>query len=519
MLFDENDTPLDYRFLEINPQFEKQTGLEQAVGKTARQLLPNLEDHWFEIYGKVALTGEPLRFEHGSEVMNRWFDVYALRVGQPSSRKVALVFKDITERKRAEIALVQLNAELEQRVADRTAQLREVNDRLLETVIEQQHTQLILLEQAQLLDLAHDTILTRDLNGVITFWNEGAEQMYGWTKAEALGQQIHTFLQTQFPKPLAEIESELLERGYWEGELIHTRRDGSTITVASRWVMQKDEMGRPIKVLEINNDITLQKQAEVALSESEERRRLALDLTHLGFWDMHLPSGNIIWNDNHFTLLGLDPYDIEPSYELWRSHVHPDDIDWVEQRFLESIENHTDYTAEYRVVHRDGSVHWFMARARATYDDSGQPLRSLGVLLDISDRKRIQQALQQSEEKFRQLAENIQAVFWMIDAQTQQVLYLSNAYETIWLMSSESVFQNPSNWLEAIHPDDRPRLETVSFELKRTGQYDEQYRIIRPDGSIRWIRDRAFPIKNEAGSWFGLQASRKTSQSSKRLSR
>jgi PAS domain S-box-containing protein len=499
MLFDENDTPLDYRFLEINPQFEKQTGLEQAVGKTARQLLPNLEDHWFEIYGKVALTGEPLRFENGSEVMNRWFDVYALRVGQPSSRKVALVFKDITERKRAEIALVQLNAELEQRVADRTAQLREVNDRLLETVIEQQHTQLILLEQAQLLDLAHDTILTRDLNGVITFWNEGAEQMYDWTKAEALGQQIHTFLQTHFPKPLAEIQSELLERGYWEGELIHTRRDGSTITVASRWVMQKDEMGRPIKVLEINNDITLQKQAEVALSESEERRRLALDLTHIGFWDLHLPSGNIIWNDNHFTLLGLDPYDIEPSYKLWRSHIHPDDIDWVEQRFLESIENHTDYTAEYRVVHRDGSVHWFMARARATYDDSGQPLRSLGVLLDISDRKRIQQALQQSEEKFRQLAENIQAVFWMIDAQTQQVLYLSNAYETIWLMSSESVFQNHSNWLEAIHPDDRPHLETVFFELKRTGQYDEQYRIIRPDGSIRWIRDRAFPIKNEAG--------------------
>jgi len=499
MLFDENDTPLDYRFLEINPQFEKQTGLEQAVGKTARQLLPNLEDHWFEIYGKVALTGEPLRFEHGSEVMNRWFDVYALRVGQPSSRKVALVFKDITERKRAEIALVQLNAELEQRVVARTAQLREANDRLMETVIEQQHTQLILLEQAQLLDLAHDTILTRDLDSVITFWNEGAEQMYGWMKPEALGQQIHTFLQTQFPKPLAEIESELLERGYWEGELIHTRRDGSTITVASRWVMQKNERGRPIKVLEINNDITLQKQAEVALSESEERRRLALDLTHLGFWDMHLPSRNIVWNDNHFSLLGLAPYDIKPSYELWRSHVHPDDIDWVQQRFLESIENHTDYAAEYRVVHRDGSVHWLMARANATYDDSGQPLRSLGVLLDISDRKHIQQALQQSEEKFRQLAENIQALFWMIDAQTQQILYLSNAYETIWQRSSASVFQNPSNWLEAIHPDDRPRLETLSFELKRTGQYDEQYRIIRPDGSIRWIRDRAFPIKNEAG--------------------
>ncbi|BAZ10797.1 PAS/PAC sensor hybrid histidine kinase [Calothrix sp. NIES-4071] len=102
MLFDENDTPFDYRFLEINPAFEKQTGLQGAPGKTMRQLVPNLESHWFEIYGKVALTGEPLRFENGSAEMNRWFDVYAFRIGQPSSRKVALIFKDISEAKRIE---------------------------------------------------------------------------------------------------------------------------------------------------------------------------------------------------------------------------------------------------------------------------------------------------------------------------------------------------------------------------------------------------------------------------------
>lgn len=499
MLFDENDKPFDYRFLEINPQFEKQTGLHQAIGKTARQLLPNLEAYWFEIYGNVALTGEPLRFEHGSEVMKRWFDVYALRVGQHSSRKVALVFKDITARKQAELALVQLNAELEQRVAERTAQLAQVNERLLETLREQHTTQLILLEQAQLLDLAHDTIMTCDLNGVITFWNEGAESMYGWKKVEALGQNAHTLLQTQLPIPLAEIESELLKRGYWESELIQTRRDGLRITVASRWVMQKDQMGRAVKVLEINNDITLQKQAQAALQESEERRRLALDLTHTGFWDMQLPRGTVIWNDNHFTLLGLAPYSVEPTYELWRRHVHPDDIDWVEQEFCASIKNHTDYIAEYRVVHPDGSVHWLMGRAKAIYNESGQPMRSLGVLLDISDKKRIEQALRQSEETFRQLAENIQAVFWMIDAKTSQVLYVSPAYERVWQRNCQSLYQNHSSWLDAIHPDDRLRLETVFIDIGRTGKYDDKYRIIRPDGSIHWIRDRAFPITDEMG--------------------
>jgi PAS domain S-box-containing protein len=102
VLFDKNNTPIDYRFLEMNPAFETQSGLKQAKGKTVRQLLPNLENHWFEIYGKVALTGEPVRFEDGSEVMNRFFEVSAFRIGQPLSRKVAILFKEISDRKAIE---------------------------------------------------------------------------------------------------------------------------------------------------------------------------------------------------------------------------------------------------------------------------------------------------------------------------------------------------------------------------------------------------------------------------------
>jgi PAS domain S-box-containing protein len=108
MLFDENNTPIDYRFLETNPAFEQQTGLQQAEGKTARQLIPNLEAHWFETYGKVALTGEPVRFENGSDVMNRWFDVHAFRIGQPEGGKVANLFKDISDRKAIETQREQL---------------------------------------------------------------------------------------------------------------------------------------------------------------------------------------------------------------------------------------------------------------------------------------------------------------------------------------------------------------------------------------------------------------------------
>ena len=105
IIVDDAGVPVDYRFLEANPAFERQTGLVDAIGKTARQMVPDLEQRWFDIYGKVGLTGESIRFMEGSEPMNRWFDVYAIRVGQPEEKKVALMFRDVSERTRTEQAL------------------------------------------------------------------------------------------------------------------------------------------------------------------------------------------------------------------------------------------------------------------------------------------------------------------------------------------------------------------------------------------------------------------------------
>ena len=106
MLFDASGKPADYRFLEVNPSFEKQTGLHAATGKRMREFAPHLESYWFENYGRVALTGEPMRFaDEAKELNNRWFDVYAFRIGGAESRKVAVIFSDSTERKHVEMKL------------------------------------------------------------------------------------------------------------------------------------------------------------------------------------------------------------------------------------------------------------------------------------------------------------------------------------------------------------------------------------------------------------------------------
>ena len=105
VIFDEDERPIDYRFLEINPAFVRHTGIEHAVGRTLTELVPDIEPFWIDAYGRVALTGEPTRFVDYAESMGRWFDDYAFRIGEPEERKVAVLFNDITERKRAEYAL------------------------------------------------------------------------------------------------------------------------------------------------------------------------------------------------------------------------------------------------------------------------------------------------------------------------------------------------------------------------------------------------------------------------------
>ncbi len=119
-----------------------------------------------------------------------------------------------------------------------------------------------LRRQAELLDLAHDAIIVRDLDNRIVFWNSGAEETYGWGKAEVQGQETHKLLHTEFPQPREELEAELFRQGQWQGELSHTRRDGRRIVVTSRWALQRDKEGKPAAILEINRDITGQKQAE-----------------------------------------------------------------------------------------------------------------------------------------------------------------------------------------------------------------------------------------------------------------
>jgi PAS domain S-box-containing protein len=123
-------------------------------------------------------------------------------------------------------------------------------------------------QQASLLNLTHDTIFVRDMSDVITYWNRGAQELYGWTAEEAIGKHSHLLFQTEFPIPVDEVRAELLRTNRWEGELQKMTAGGSRVVVASRWTLRRDEQGRPAAILETNNDISERRRRE------EEIRKL-----------------------------------------------------------------------------------------------------------------------------------------------------------------------------------------------------------------------------------------------------
>ncbi len=234
----------------------------------------------------------------------------------------------------------------------------------------------------------------------------------------------------------------------------------------------------------LQQDITERKQAE------EERDRLfnlSGDLLCVANFDGRLEQVNPAWT----RCLGWSAEELtgRPSVDF----VHPGDRESTLRARLDLTEGQP-VQIENRYLCKDGSVRWLSW--------SSHPLpetrQVFAVAKDITERKLAEISLRESEQRFRQLAENINEVFWLTDHAKEQFLYVSPAFEKIWGRGCQELYETPEIWLEAVHPDDRERVAAATA-TQAQGEYDEVYRIVRPDGSLRWIRDRAFPVANRLG--------------------
>jgi PAS domain S-box-containing protein len=265
---------------------------------------------------------------------------------------------------------------------------------LASIAVEREQAEQVLREQARLLDLTHDTVFVRDLSDAITYWNRGAEELYGWGRAEVCGKVSHQILKTTFPAPLDQINAELLRTGRWEGELVNQKRDGTQIVVASRWSLQRDKQGRPTAILETSNDISERKRAEVELRESEEQWKNVFENNPTMYFMVDAAGTVLSVNPFGAEQLGYTVDDLVGQSVL--NVFHPPDRESAARNVgfcLEQLGRVNSW--ELRKVRRDGTMLWVRETAKAVPRANGPIV--LIACEDITEQKRAEEALRQSQ--------------------------------------------------------------------------------------------------------------------------
>ena len=280
---------------------------------------------------------------------------------------------------------------LEGEMVARTTDLTEQRNRLEQQAV-------VLTKQAALLDLAQDAIYVRDMHGRILFWSHGAELLYGWLSSETVGGDITDLLKAEVFDPYDQREAALLRDGHWEGEAIQHRRDGTGLTVATRWALQRDADGAPARVLTIDTDITDRRHAEIEQLLLTDRLALATAVAGVGVWEWHLASDTLTWDGTMFDIYGMSFVTSLP-YERWRASIHPDDLVSVEAVLWKAIAEKEESTVEFRIVHPDGSVRTVVTVQRVVLDSRSDVARVIGVNMDITARKAAEEAIERSRQE------------------------------------------------------------------------------------------------------------------------
>jgi PAS domain S-box-containing protein len=348
-------------------------------------------------------------------------------------------------------------------------------------------------ELLHILDQAHDAIIIHDLEGRIHYFNKGAERILGWTADEVRGR-CATDLFFEEVSTFAEAKEKLLQAGEWDGELHILTRARQPLIVHSRWTLVHGEKDQSVNVVCINTDLTKQKRTEEALKEREELSQKIIGTAMEGFWMLDLEGNLVDVNEAYCRMSGYSRQELLSMHtsDVEVNEASPKLVVHHIQRIIQSGSDRFETRhrcKDGRIIEVEVIATFLKLRKRYVF----------AFMRDITERKRAEQLLRASQERFQQLAENIREVFWITNPAKNEMIYISPGYEEIWGRTCESLYASPMGWVEAIHPDDRERVLESALTKQTSSHYDEVYRIVQPAGSHRWIHDRAFPIRDDSG--------------------
>ncbi|MCB2225427.1 MAG: PAS domain S-box protein [Desulfarculaceae bacterium] len=582
IITDDDGKPVDYTFLEMNPAFERFTGLkaEEVRGRTVREVWPDIEDSWIETYGEVALTGRPARFDDYSQALGRHFEVAAY---SPAPGQFATVFQDVSERKQAEEALKQSeekfrsafdNAGVGMALVDMEGYFLSANSALCEMLgydpeefrslrfLEISHpddraeswdqVKLILKggpesfslqkrylhkdgriiwgranvslvrgtdgeplfavvqiaditetkeaqeELAEIFNMSLDPICVADINSA-TFLkvNPAFTATLGYSEQELLGVSFMEFVHPDDVQPTLDVLEKELSRGNMVINFTnrYRRKDGEYVWL--NWNSHPDmEKGITYAVA---HDITEQRRYERELEEREALLNEVGSIAKIGGWEMDLVTRRSKWTKGTYDIVEIEPGQPIPGPDDHIAFYLPQYRDIVREamRALEEDDVPLDFEAE--ALTPKGNVKWCRALGRAQRV-GGKAVRLYGTFQDITERKKAEEELHESEQKFRLVTETIQDVFWLSTCGVEEMIYVSPAYENVWGLSLEELYRSPRAFLESLHPDDKEGyLKTIGEYHRRGKAYECSYRILRKGGEIRWIEEKGYPVAEPSG--------------------
>ncbi|MCL1466825.1 PAS domain S-box protein [Argonema galeatum] len=402
-----------------------------------------------------------------------------------------------TERKEAEAALQQAKEELEIKVEHRTAELKVANALLREEIIDRRRVEAQLRESEErfrsIFNQAAVGIAQVLLSGQYFLVNQKFADIVGYTVEEL---QQKTFQEITHPDDIS--DNLVNYRQIWAGEIEtysmekrFIRKDGFPVWVNLTVSLLRGHAGEPKYFINVVEDISGRKRAQQALGENEARLQKIIANLFESEARLHTIVANLLDGllivDRFGNVLFANP----AAGKLFNRQ--PEDLIGQEFGLPIAVSN----TVELGIIRSRGEISiGEMSVVPVQWEGESVYVVSLR---DITERKRAEEALRESEERFRQLAENVQDVFWLLSPEGKEILYVSPAYEQIWGRPSEQLYASLQSWIDSIDPEDR---ETVLAKMSRQvwGESTSvEYRIVRPDGSIRWIWDRSFPIKDEFG--------------------